>query len=215
MTRQKGLIIIHVDGLSHANLHRALAAGRMPFVQQLLDKEGYDVQAYRCGIPSTTPFAQAGILYGDNREISSFRWWDKESGLLVAFGPHSSFKHVAHKYFQDCEPLIQGGACIAACYPAGSVDNLGIAYLSLADTAEPHHIAQHVLSSLILNPLHLADWAARGLWQIWNANLQYWRARLESKPAAPMYVLSDLGEEIFLHQITRIAVIEALQRDYP
>jgi len=58
----KGLVILHVDGLSAAALERALAAGQMPFVRRLLDAEGYQVRPYRCGVPSTTPFAQAGIL---------------------------------------------------------------------------------------------------------------------------------------------------------
>src|SRR5437867_13122898 len=95
----KGLFILHVDGLSYHYLSRALAQGQMPYVRRLIEQEGYQAQPYRCGIPSTTPFAQAGILYGDNREIPSFRWWDKQSGLLVAFGGNSSFRRVAHKYF--------------------------------------------------------------------------------------------------------------------
>lgn len=216
MNQEKGLAILHVDGLSYNNLHRAIAAGRMPFLSQLLNTEGYEAQPYRCGIPSTTPFAQAGILYGDNCEIPSFRWWDKESGRLIEFGAHSSFRHVAHKYFKHSDPLTRGGACIAACYPAGSVDNVGIAYQSLDDShTRPHQLARRVISSCFLNPVNIIDWSAHGLYQIWKANLDYWRARLEHKSAARMYVLSDFANEIFLHQLTRLAVIDALEADYP
>lgn len=216
MDDKKGLVILHVDGLSYGNLQRAIAAGRMPFIAQLLDAEGYEAQSYRCGIPSTTPFAQAGILYGDNCEIPSFRWWDKESGRLIEFGAHSSFKHVAHKYFKQSDPLTHGGACIAACYPAGSVDTMGIAYQTLdASRDRQHRLARRVVSSCFLNPLNLMDWTGRGLMQIWKTNLDYWRARLDGKPAARMYVLSDLAEEIFLHQLTPLAVVDAMEADYP
>src|ERR1700692_4950964 len=98
----KGLVILHIDGLSAHTLERALAAGRMPHTPSLIESEGYEVHRYRCGIPSTTPFAQAGILYGDNSEIPSFRWWDRERRLLVQFGAGSTFKKVADKYFQGC-----------------------------------------------------------------------------------------------------------------
>jgi hypothetical protein len=34
----------------------------MPFLRRLIDEEGYEALPYRCGLPSTTPFCQAGIL---------------------------------------------------------------------------------------------------------------------------------------------------------
>src|SRR5579859_4161031 len=100
----------------------------MPFTKRLLDQERYDIHTYRCGLPSTTPFAQAGILYGDNTNIPSFRWWDRERKVLVQFGAASTFKKVADKYFAGCKPLTENGACIAACYPAGAADDFGISY---------------------------------------------------------------------------------------
>ena len=52
--RRPGLVIIHVDGLSHARLRLAVDGGHMPFVARLLRTEGYEALAYRCGVPSTT-----------------------------------------------------------------------------------------------------------------------------------------------------------------
>ncbi|TMC54017.1 MAG: hypothetical protein E6J20_06420, partial [Chloroflexi bacterium] len=122
------LVVLHVDGVSADSLEQGLGEGDMPFVQHLIDSEGYQVLRYRCGVPSTTPFAQAGILYGDNSEIPSFRWWDRERRVLVQFGAGSTFEKVADKYFGGCMPLTNDGACIAACYPAGAADDFGIAY---------------------------------------------------------------------------------------
>ena len=112
--------MIHVDGLSHARLSAALARGDMPFVSRMIETEGYQALSYRCGVPSTTPFAQAGILFGDNSEIPSYRWWDKPAGELVSFGSGSTFHKVADRYFQGRRPLTEGGACIAALYRAGA-----------------------------------------------------------------------------------------------
>src|SRR6202171_3143583 len=124
----RGLVVLHIDGLGADSLEQGLRDGDMPFTRHLIDTEGYTIHRYRCGVPSTTPFAQAGILYGDNSEIPSFRWWDRERHVVVQFGTGSTFKKVADKYFHGCRPLTQDGACIAACYPAGAKEDFGIAY---------------------------------------------------------------------------------------
>ncbi len=216
MPRPKGLVILHVDGLGYDYLLQALQQGRMPFIQHLMDQEDYEVIRYRCGLPSTTPFCQAGILYGDNSEIPSFRWWDKQSGVFVSFGGMSSFKHVAHKYFKGCTPLTRGGASIATCYPDASQAPFRIGYREHGQQLQkPPFAIRHVLRNWALNPLNLVDWFRRGLWQIWKANGQYVRTRASGKPAARMYVISDMLEEILLHQFTRFAVVAAMENGYP
>src|SRR5437660_11046441 len=119
------LVVLHIDGLGADSLEEALRQGLMPFTKHLMDKEGYTIHRYRCGVPSTTPFAQAGILYGDNSEIPSYRWWDKEAGLLVVFGSGSTFNRVADRYFAGRQPLPAGGACLAAPSAPGPTHTLG------------------------------------------------------------------------------------------
>jgi hypothetical protein len=117
------LVVLHIDGLGADSLDEALRDGMMPFTKHLMDAEGYEIHRYRSGMPSTTPFVQAGILYGDNFEIPSFRWWDRERQVLVEFGAGSTFKKVADKYFKGCHPLTQDGSggrrsCISPHAPA-------------------------------------------------------------------------------------------------
>src|SRR5512141_1556524 len=128
MNNHRGLVILHVDGLGYKYLQQALDQGRMPFVESLIEQEGYELHRYRCGVPSTTPICQAGILYGDNDEIPSFRWYDKQSGVFVSFGGFSSFRHVMHKYFKGCEALTAGGAAIATCYPDSAKASYRLGY---------------------------------------------------------------------------------------
>lgn len=216
MPNSRGLVVMHIDGLGYDYVQKALARGYMPFVKSLLENEDYEILPYRCGIPSTTPFAQAGILYGDNAEIPAFRWWDKQAGLLIAFGEGSSFKRVAHNYFRNSESLVAGGACIAACYPAGAMDTFSLAYRE-RDTSLPQvsHNVHHTIVSWLMNPLNVIEWFLRGIWEIIKGNRNYWLARLRGQRAEHMYVISDILEEIFLHQLTRYAVIEAMEYNYP
>ncbi len=216
MSKEKGLVIIHVDGLGERYLRQALEQGKMPFVRGLVEEQGYEILPYRCGLPSTTPFVQAGILYGDNSEIPSFRWWDKESGLLISFGGRSAFPHVAHKYFRGCEPLTEGGACIATCYPGGAEESFGLGYEEHGTMVRRNpHALRELLASWAVNPVHLARWLWKGALQVVKTTLEYYQARIEGRRAANRYVISDMLEEIFLHQLTLYATIQAMARNYP
>ena len=209
------LVVLHVDGLSAEALRRAMDAGHMPFLRRFIDEEGYDIHPYRCGIPSTTPFAQAGILYGDNSEIPSFRWWDRERRVLVQFGARSTFKKVEDKYFHGCEPLTKGGACIAACYPAGAADDFGIAYHDRTYGAEDRsRSALSVLLPYLANPVHLGDWVWQTVAMTGRTVRDYATARSEGRHPARTYVAADVLEEIFVHHLTRYAVRKAMREGY-
>jgi type I phosphodiesterase/nucleotide pyrophosphatase len=211
----KKLVILHIDGLSAAMLERAVKAGGMPHVQRLLDGEGYALHRYRCGVPSTTPFAQAGILYGDNREIPSFRWWDRERQVLVKFGAGSTFKKVADKYFNGCDPLTQGGACIAACYPGGAAETFGIAYQDRSYLAPGQsRSAASVLAPYLANPIHLGDWVWQTLMVIGRTVRDVTTTRLEGRHPARRYVATNVAEEVFVHHLTRYAVEKAMREGY-
>jgi hypothetical protein len=205
------LVVLHIDGLGADSLEKALSEGLMPFTKYLMDTEGYTIHRYRCGVPSTTPFAQAGILYGDNSEIPSFRWWDRERQVLVEFGARSTFKKVADKYFQGARPLTAGGACIAACYPAGAAEDFGISYQERSyGEQKGSRSAWRVLLPYLANPVHLGDWVLHTVMSVWRTVSMYLRARLSGRHPARPYVLSDALEEIFVHHLTRFAVEKAM-----
>jgi hypothetical protein len=214
--RGTALVVIHIDGLGADSLEQALREGDMPFTKSLIDGEGYEVHRYRCGIPSTTPFAQAGILYGDNSEIPSFRWWDRERKVLVEFGPGSSFAKVADKYFVGCRPLTQDGATIAACYPAGAAETFGIAYQARNySKGEQSRSAWAVVLPYLANPLNLADLVWHGAYSIAQTVRSFVSRRLTGRTAAATYAFTDALEEIFVHHLTRYAVVKAMRADYP
>jgi len=209
------LVILHIDGLSANALDRALARGDMPFVRELVEREGYVSHSYRCGVPSTTPFAQAGILYGDNREIPSFRWWDRERRVLVQFGAGSTFKKVADKYFDGCEPLTKDGACIAACYPGEAADDFGIAYQDRSYSRSPRsRSAANVLVPYLANPAHLGDWVRQTAAVLFRTAKDYAQARSAGRHPAGPYVATDIAEEVFVHHLTRYAVVKAMREGY-
>src|SRR5439155_18279405 len=172
----KRLLVVHVDGLGHAALLRAVERGQMPWVKGLLEN-GYVAHPYRSGLPSTTPCVQAAILYGDNTDIAGFRWYDKRSGVGVGFGPRSSFKQVAHRYLQGARGLLEGGAAIAACYQAGASQTLGLSYKER--TQDPGVDAgPRIAVRFLLDPGHLLDMAWHLVFATVMTGGNYLRSRL-------------------------------------
>jgi hypothetical protein len=214
MDRQRGLVIVHVDGLSHARLRVAVDQGHMPFVGRLMEAEGYEALAYRCGVPSTTPFAQAGILYGDNSEIPSYRWWDKPANLLVSFGSGSTFGRVAQNYFAGRTPLTAGGACIAALYRAGATDRFGPSYEERHRPDEPE-AGGRAIAAFLLNPVALYFWIRHGGLALFRIASEYLRARREGRRTADVYVIADIYHEVLVHHLTRFALLQAMDQGLP
>ncbi len=82
----RGLLMLEIDGLSYWHMQTALAEGAMPTLREMMDKEGYVLSHVDCGLPSQTSACQAGIMFGDNYDIPSFRWYDKDKQKLYVSG---------------------------------------------------------------------------------------------------------------------------------
>ncbi len=80
---RRGLIILQIDGLAHHTLCEALARGYMPYLSRLIERDGCRLQPWWCGVPSSTPAIQGGLMYGNNWNVPAFRWYEKPSGRSV------------------------------------------------------------------------------------------------------------------------------------
>ena len=183
----------------------------MPCTAGLIAGEGYAVQRYRCGLPSSTPACQAGIMYGDNSEIPSFRWYDKEARVTVGFVLGATFDQVRHKYFQDRAGLVDGGATINACFSGGAAQTFMLAYRRRVDRRDNVAITLDFLRHL----KYSLPWIGMGVRASWRHNRAYWLARLRGQPAEKLFVLTGLFEEVFLHHLTRYAMLHAMDQDFP
>ena len=92
---RRGLIALQIDALAYADFRRALELGYCPTLTRLLANEGgYDTPRFTlrrwfCGLPSATPYCQAGIFHGENAGIPAFRFYDKTARRVITCNaPH-------------------------------------------------------------------------------------------------------------------------------
>ena len=114
--RRRGFIIIQIDGLSYDHLIQALAAGYMPYLARLLAEGRLNVAPWRCGLPTTTPAAQAGIMFGNRFDIPGFRWYEKERGRGVSVKRPDQVQEIRARISQGRTGILRGGSCYVSIF---------------------------------------------------------------------------------------------------
>src|SRR5918997_3644650 len=91
---RRGLIVLQVDALSYADLRRAISAGHCPTLARMLAVEGFELRRWFCGLPSATPYCQAGIFHGENGGIPAFRFYDKMARRVITCNAPHGFQYI-------------------------------------------------------------------------------------------------------------------------
>ena len=80
--------MLQIDALAYSDLRRALELGLCPTIARLL-REGFALRRWFCGLPSATPYCQAGMFHGENSGIPAFRFYDKAARRVITCNaPH-------------------------------------------------------------------------------------------------------------------------------
>lgn len=74
--------MLQIDALAYSDLRRALELGLCPTISRLL-REGFALRRWFCGLPSATPYCQAGMFHGENAGIPAFRFYDKAARKVI------------------------------------------------------------------------------------------------------------------------------------
>lgn len=119
-TPPRGLVVIQVDGLSETVLRRAVASGQAPTLTRWLRDGSHRFQPWWAQLPSTTPASQAAILYGDDRTVPAFRWWDRQAGRLVVSNRPADAALVESRLPADRGLLRQGGVAVSTVFSGGA-----------------------------------------------------------------------------------------------
>ena len=80
--------MLQIDALAYSDLRRALELGLCPTIARLM-REGFALRRWFCGLPSATPYCQAGMFHGENGGIPAFRFYDKAARKVITCNaPH-------------------------------------------------------------------------------------------------------------------------------
>jgi hypothetical protein len=118
------LLIVQIDGLSRVVLERALATGRMPFLNRLLRRDGYRLEPMTVGLPTSTPAFQMAAMYGVRPDIPGFHYFDRERQADIHFPRRGHAALVEAKQAAGRRGILQGGSTYGCVFTGGAVNNL-------------------------------------------------------------------------------------------
>lgn len=119
-SEQPGLLLIQIDGLARSQFEAALAAGRMPFLRRLLEREGYELRTFYPGLPATTPAVQAELFYGVKSAVPAFSFFDRTLNKLGRMWDPEWAKARETECLQRADGLLQGGSSWSNIYTGGA-----------------------------------------------------------------------------------------------
>jgi hypothetical protein len=91
---RRGLVALQIDALAYSDLRRALDLGFCPTIARLLSDEGFHLRRWFSGLPSATPYCQAGIFHGENDEIPAFRFYDRRARRIITCNAPDSVQYI-------------------------------------------------------------------------------------------------------------------------
>ena len=148
---QERFLIVQIDGLSRNVLDKALAAGRMPFLRQLLRRKSHRVQPMSVGLPTSTPAFQMSAMYGVAPDIPGFHYYNREHGGDIHFPRRGHAAWVEEKLAAGRRGILHGGSAYGCVFTGGAENS----FFTFATLTRPS--GRGVLAAL--SPFVVLAWA--------------------------------------------------------
>lgn len=117
---EPGLLMIQIDGLGRKQFEAAIAAGKMPFLRQLLNRDGYELRTFYPGIPATTPAVQAELYYGVRSAVPAFSFFDRTLNKIGRMWDPEWAKAREAACAEKTKGLLEGGSSWSNIYTGGA-----------------------------------------------------------------------------------------------
>jgi endonuclease/exonuclease/phosphatase family metal-dependent hydrolase len=119
---QPGLILLQIDGLSHASLERAFERQDMPFLKSLTDGVDYRLGMGYSGLPSNWAAAQAELLYGVKTAVPGSRYYDRAGQQVIHVIQPAAARACEQKLARAQMGLLVGGSSYCNLLGGGAAD---------------------------------------------------------------------------------------------
>ncbi len=213
-----GLIILQIDGLSYDHLQQMMDRQRLPNLKKMLHKGGYALARWRCGLPSTTPAAQAGIMFGRNENIPGFRWYEKGRGVSWGCKAPGPVAVLQRDITAGREGILTGGVSYVNIF-----DGDAASALFTLSAIRPRRVFESVrgigfLMLFLLNPLRTVRLIYLVLKEYITDGLQRLSSRVSGQSYLPfggMYTLLRIFSNVIFREIVTFAVLVDIYRGVP
>jgi hypothetical protein len=160
---RRGLVVLQIDALAYSDLRRALELGYLPTTARLLRDQGYKLRRWFCGLPSATPYCQAGIFHGENGGIPAFRFYDKRLRRVITCNAPDGVQYIRDRI--TAPGALAGGSSYVNLLD-GDAQTVAFTVATRARTSVYQRLGGTRMALLIaLHPIRLARMLVQSLWE--------------------------------------------------
>ena len=128
-----GVIIVEIDGLAYDVLLEAVEGGHMPTVKSMIESKSHILRKWETDLSSQTGASQAGILHGNNENITAYRWIEKENNNeMIECCGITKVKKIEERISDGNGLLVENGASRSNLF-SGDTDNVIFTFSKLTD----------------------------------------------------------------------------------
>ncbi len=216
---QRGFVILEIDGLAYDYLQQALRQGSLPYLSRLIHGGRLRLARWRCGLPSTTPASQAGILYGNNWDIPGFRWYDKATGDAILCKLPGVARAIQERIAAGRAGLLRGGSSYTNMFDGDA--RLALFTLSALgrDRLFENVRGLGFLILFALSPLRLARVIGLSLWAWLVYTVKRLATWMRMRPRGSHFTflgpVLEIVNNIIFREVTTFSVMVDLYRGMP
>jgi hypothetical protein len=191
----------------------------MPYLARMRLGRRLRLVRWRCGLPSTTPSSQAGILYGNNWDIPGFRWYDKVTGESVMCKLPGAARAIQERIAGGRAGLLRGGSSYTNMFDGDA----RLALFTLSALGR-HRLFENVrglgfLALFGLSPLRLFKVFVLSLWSWLVYVIKRAASWLRVRPRASHFTflgpLLEIFNNIIFREVTTFSVMVDVYRGMP
>ncbi|RYD45213.1 MAG: oxidoreductase, partial [Verrucomicrobiaceae bacterium] len=118
---EPGIVLIQIDGLSRTQFEKAIADGRLPFIEKLISRKHFTLETFYSGVPSTTPAVQGELFFGVKAAVPAFQFLRRSAGRDFRMYDADAAIEIEEDLLKQCDsPLLEGGHAYSNIYRAGA-----------------------------------------------------------------------------------------------
>ncbi len=202
-----GLIIVEIDGLAYDVLIEAVNKGIMPTVKSMMEST-HSLRMWETDLSSQTGASQAGILHGNNENITAFRWIEKENNnQMMQCSGVSKVKELESRISDGDGLLVDDGASRSNLF-SGDTDNVIFTFSKILNIRKLYNKAWF---SVFSNPSNFARivslFLAEMILEI-ISQLKHWRKNIQPRIHRGItYIPVRAATNVFMREINTSTLI--------
>ena len=215
---RNGYVCIQIDGLAYDHLILAMQKGYMRHLRRWRRRGKLELRRFLPGLPTTTPNAQAGILFGVEENIPGFRWYERELRRVVNCNVPESMQFIRNEIVGRRAGALENGSSYANLLDGGAERIVFTAAGSHADSVISRLGGLHLLFLVVFHPIRILRMVAASFWELWAEIYDRW---LRPDPEAEqveregIFPLLRVISNVLLRELQTLGLLVDIHSDVP